>query len=165
MCGILGYIGDRQASDVLLDGLRKLEYRGYDSAGIAVLKNNKVQLRRSVGKLHCLEKLLSKRPVSGTAGLGHTRWATHGAPSEMNAHPHVDAEERVIVVHNGIIENYLQLKARLQKKGFQFRSETDTEVVAHLISSYFNPSLKKNPKDPKKVFMKAVPLCELFLGW
>ena len=156
MCGILGYIGHQQAPDVLVDGLKKLEYRGYDSAGVAVIENGQVQLRRAVGKLSKLEKLLAKEELQGTVGLGHTRWATHGAPSEDNAHPHTDTKRRVIVVHNGIIENYLGLKEELKKKGFKFRSETDTEVVAHLISSFLNPLLQKNSKDPKKIFVEAV---------
>ena len=156
MCGILGYIGTRQASDVLLDGLKKLEYRGYDSAGMAVIDNGLVELRRSVGKLGQLEKLLIQKKLNGKMGLGHTRWATHGAPSETNAHPHTDSTQKIVVVHNGIIENHLTLREKLEKKEFRFLSETDTEVVAHLISSYFNPLLKKNSKSPKDTFIMAV---------
>ncbi|OVE78244.1 glutamine--fructose-6-phosphate transaminase (isomerizing) [bacterium F11] len=156
MCGILGYIGKQRASNVLLDGLKKLEYRGYDSAGLAVMDGGQIELRRSVGKLSELERLIQQKHIHGRIGLGHTRWATHGAPSEINAHPHTDASQRIIVVHNGIIENYLSLKERLQKKGFVFASETDTEVVAHLIGSYFHPLIKKNPKNPKKMFVEAI---------
>lgn len=132
MCGIVGYIGNRNALELILEGLKKLEYRGYDSAGIAVENKGKLSLIRSEGKLRNLEKKLLSGAPEGTAGIGHTRWATHGRPSEMNAHPHV--EKGIAVVHNGIIENYLQLKEELQKEGAVFKSETDTEVVAHLIA-------------------------------
>ncbi|MBI3752715.1 MAG: glutamine--fructose-6-phosphate transaminase (isomerizing) [Deltaproteobacteria bacterium] len=132
MCGIVGYIGNNDASEVLLDGLRRLEYRGYDSAGVAVIDGKKVEVRRSVGKLVNLEKKIHGHPVKGHIGIGHTRWATHGRPSEENAHPHVEAG--VAVVHNGIIENYLALKEELKKQGAVFKSETDTEILAHLIS-------------------------------
>ena len=133
MCGIVGYIGKNEASDVLLDGLRRLEYRGYDSAGMVVLDGGRLDIRRSVGKLMNLEALLKKEPLRGGAGVGHTRWATHGRPSEENAHPHRDATGRVVVVHNGIIENYTTLKAGLVARGVRFASQTDTEVVAHLV--------------------------------
>jgi glucosamine--fructose-6-phosphate aminotransferase (isomerizing) len=131
MCGIVGYIGKREAAPLILESLRKLEYRGYDSAGIAVLDDGRVTIRRCEGKLNNLETLLNRQPVSGTVGIGHTRWATHGRPSETNAHPHRAGD--VVVVHNGIIENYLQLKEQLSKRGTQFSSETDTEIVAHLV--------------------------------
>ena len=131
MCGIVGYIGPREAAGVLLDGLRKLEYRGYDSSGIAVLLNGVIELRRSVGKLSRLSEEVVKRPVSGNTGIGHTRWATHGRPTEENAHPHI--EGGVAVVHNGIIENYLSLKEELIAGGARFKSETDTEILSHLI--------------------------------
>ncbi|MBL0059256.1 MAG: glutamine--fructose-6-phosphate transaminase (isomerizing) [Elusimicrobia bacterium] len=133
MCGIVGYIGPEEAADVLLDGLRRLEYRGYDSAGMVVLNGSAMDIRRSVGKLVNLEKLLKKSPLAGHSGVGHTRWATHGRPSEENAHPHRDVTGRVVVVHNGIIENYMSLKAGLQARGVKFVSQTDTEVVAHLV--------------------------------
>ncbi|MBL8024024.1 MAG: glutamine--fructose-6-phosphate transaminase (isomerizing) [Elusimicrobia bacterium] len=133
MCGIVGYIGKEEAADVLLDGLRRLEYRGYDSAGMVVLNGKGLDIRRSVGKLVNLETHLKKSPLSGHAGVGHTRWATHGRPSEENAHPHRDATGRVVVVHNGIIENYMALKSGLQSRGVTFESQTDTEVVAHLV--------------------------------
>lgn len=131
MCGIVGYIGPKDAVAVLMDGLKRLEYRGYDSSGIAVVKGGKVELRRSVGKLEKLEAVVVKKPLSGHIGIGHTRWATHGRPSEENAHPHL--EGGVAVVHNGIIENYLTLKEELVKEGARFKSETDTEVISHLI--------------------------------
>jgi glucosamine--fructose-6-phosphate aminotransferase (isomerizing) len=132
MCGIVGYIGKREAAPLILQCLRKLEYRGYDSAGIAVLDDGRVTIRRCEGKLNNLETLLNRQPVGGTVGIGHTRWATHGRPSETNAHPHRAGD--VVVVHNGIIENYLELKEQLSKRGTQFSSETDTEIVAHLVS-------------------------------
>jgi len=133
MCGIVGYIGPKAASDILVNGLRRLEYRGYDSAGVAVLNGGGIQLRRSPGKLAVLEDILKKDPLSGTLGLGHTRWATHGRPSEENAHPHTCCKNKVAVVHNGIIENYVELKKQLVAKGHEFKSQTDTEVLAHLI--------------------------------
>ncbi len=131
MCGIVGYIGGQQATPVILEGLKKLEYRGYDSAGIATLSEGESATRRSEGKLVNLENLLREQPLTGTIGIGHTRWATHGRPSEINAHPHKAGH--VIVVHNGIIENYLQLKEQLKQSGHIFKSETDTEVIAHLV--------------------------------
>lgn len=131
MCGIVGYIGEQQATPIILEGLKKLEYRGYDSAGIATLSSGESAIRRSEGKLVNLETLLREHPLSGMIGIGHTRWATHGRPSEINAHPHKAGS--VIVVHNGIIENYLQLKEQLKQTGHIFKSETDTEVIAHLI--------------------------------
>jgi glucosamine--fructose-6-phosphate aminotransferase (isomerizing) len=134
MCGIVGYVGDQDAVPILLDGLKRLEYRGYDSSGIAIHHNGKIEVRRSVGKLVNLEKTLSKKGLSGTTGIGHTRWATHGKPSEQNAHPHRSGG--CVLVHNGIIENYLPLKQQLQKEGYRFESETDTEVVAHLVAKY-----------------------------
>ncbi len=131
MCGIVGYVGEREASGVLVHGLQLLEYRGYDSAGLAVLANGDVSVRRSVGKLKNLENLLAVEPLPGKSGIGHTRWATHGRPSEANAHPH--RAGRVVLIHNGIIENFLELRAELQASGREFSSETDTEIVAHLI--------------------------------
>ena len=133
MCGIIGYIGQRQVVPLIIEGLRKLEYRGYDSAGIAVVSNGELSIRRSAGKLGNLETVLAKDPLSGEYGLGHTRWATHGRPTEENAHPHRDCKGRIVVVHNGIIENYLELKRELQSQGHTFVTETDTEVVAHLV--------------------------------
>jgi glucosamine--fructose-6-phosphate aminotransferase (isomerizing) len=132
MCGIVGYIGHREAAPLILDSLRKLEYRGYDSAGIAVLNDGEVTIRRCEGKLNNLETLLNRQPLTGAIGIGHTRWATHGRPSETNAHPHRAGD--VVVVHNGIIENYLELKKQLGERGTHFSSETDTEIVAHLVA-------------------------------
>jgi glutamine---fructose-6-phosphate transaminase (isomerizing) len=133
MCGIIGYIGQKQVLPILIDGLRRLEYRGYDSAGVAVLRNGQIELRRSAGKLARLEEAIAISPLEGEYGIGHTRWATHGRPTEENAHPHVDCTGRIVVVHNGIIENYLDLKHQLQKEGHVFVTETDTEIVAHLV--------------------------------
>jgi glucosamine--fructose-6-phosphate aminotransferase (isomerizing) len=134
MCGIIGYLGPKDAVEVIFQGLQRLEYRGYDSAGIAVIRNGAFEVRRSEGKLSRLGKTLKEQPISGSIGIGHTRWATHGRPSETNAHPHVAGS--VAVVHNGIIENYLDLKNRLIKEGHQFASETDSEIVAHLIDRH-----------------------------
>jgi glucosamine--fructose-6-phosphate aminotransferase (isomerizing) len=139
MCGIMGYIGEQEASRIIVDGLRRLEYRGYDSAGIATIANGHVDVRRCVGKLDNLEKLLNEKPLQGQIGLGHTRWATHGRPSEENAHPH--RAGKVVVIHNGIIENYLELKAELQQKGRTFQSETDTEVISQLIDERMSEGL------------------------
>ncbi|MBP7777523.1 MAG: glutamine--fructose-6-phosphate transaminase (isomerizing) [Acidobacteria bacterium] len=133
MCGIIGYIGQREVVPLIIEGLRKLEYRGYDSAGIAVVSNGELSIRRSAGKLGNLETVLAANPLTGDFGLGHTRWATHGRPTEENAHPHRDCTGRIVVVHNGIIENYLELKRELQAQGHTFVTETDTEVVAHLV--------------------------------
>ena len=135
MCGIIGYIGQRPVLPVLVEGLRRLEYRGYDSAGIAVVDNAHVEIRRSPGKLANLEAVLAAHPLEGRYGLGHTRWATHGRPTEENAHPHRDCTGRLVVVHNGIIENYVDLKRELQRDGHRFVTETDTEIVAHLVES------------------------------
>ena len=135
MCGIIGYIGPKPVVPVLIEGLRRLEYRGYDSAGLAVVNGHGIDVRRSAGKLHNLEEVLANDPLSGVYGLGHTRWATHGRPTEENAHPHRDCTGKVVVVHNGIIENYLELKRELQGKGHRFVTETDTEVVAHLVEA------------------------------
>jgi glucosamine--fructose-6-phosphate aminotransferase (isomerizing) len=137
MCGIVGYVGNKQVVPVIIDGLRKLEYRGYDSAGIAVVdEDHDLEIRRAEGKLRNLEEAIRLKPLDGTYGIGHTRWATHGRPTEENAHPHRDCTGRVVVVHNGIIENYLQLKARLRGSDHLFVTETDTEVIAHLIEEY-----------------------------
>src|SRR6202007_1610206 len=134
MCGIIGYIGSKKVVPVIIEGLRKLEYRGYDSAGIAVVgSDGKVQIRRAPGKLHNLEEAIRHSPVDGSYGIGHTRWATHGRPTEENAHPHRDCSGNIVVVHHGIIENYLELKHELQSEGHTFVTETDTEVVAHLV--------------------------------
>jgi len=137
MCGIVGYVGNKQVVPLIIDGLRKLEYRGYDSAGIAVVNDeHELEIRRAEGKLRNLEETIRLSPIDGTYGIGHTRWATHGRPTEENAHPHRDCTGRVVVVHNGIIENYLQLKERLRKSDHRFVTETDTEIIAHLIEEY-----------------------------
>ncbi|MFD1428506.1 glutamine--fructose-6-phosphate transaminase (isomerizing) [Kroppenstedtia sanguinis] len=134
MCGIVGYIGSKQAREILVEGLRKLEYRGYDSAGIALCHEGKMEVEKTKGPLSTLEERLQARSLLGQVGIGHTRWATHGKPSDENAHPHLDRGQQFAVVHNGIIENYLELKEELQKKGHTFISETDTEVIAHLLA-------------------------------
>src|SRR6478672_8496254 len=133
MCGIIGYIGSKPVVPVLIEGLRRMEYRGYDSAGVAVVSPEGITLRRSAGKLANLEQAIRVDPVEGLYGVGHTRWATHGRPTEENAHPHRDCTGRIVVVHNGIIENYLELKKELQSQGHEFKTETDTEIVAHLV--------------------------------
>ncbi len=146
MCGIVGYVGDKKATPVIVDGLRRLEYRGYDSAGVAVLEgangSAKLAVRRASGKLRNLEEVIRANPVDGTYGIGHTRWATHGRPTEENAHPHRDATGEVAVIHNGIIENYLQLKHELQNEGVVFVTETDTEVIPHLVARHFKGNLE-----------------------
>jgi glucosamine--fructose-6-phosphate aminotransferase (isomerizing) len=140
MSGIIGYIGNKRVVPVLLEGLQRLQYRGYDSAGIAVIQGHNLQVRRATGKLHNLEEVVRLDPVDGTYGVGHTRWATHGAPTEENAHPHRDCKGTVVVVHNGIIENYLELKKGLVAEGHKFATEVDTEVIAHLVEKYLEGS-------------------------
>jgi len=137
MCGIIGYIGKEDSLPILIKGLKALEYRGYDSAGVVVLVDNKFEISKSVGQVKELEKLLkNKKSLDSHIGIGHTRWATHGAPSKSNSHPHYDCLNRVFVVHNGIIENYKELKRYLKKNGHKFKSETDTEIIPHLIESF-----------------------------
>ncbi|MCU0789319.1 MAG: class II glutamine amidotransferase, partial [Verrucomicrobia bacterium] len=138
MCGIIGYVGKRQAGPVLLDGLRRLEYRGYDSAGVSILDNQRIETRKKKGKIEeGLARLLQQQAVSGHLGIGHTRWATHGAPSDENSHPHLDQSGRIAVVHNGVIENFDHLKQELLREGHTFASATDTEVLAHLIGRHY----------------------------
>jgi glutamine---fructose-6-phosphate transaminase (isomerizing) len=161
MCGIVGYIGNRKAVPIILDGLRRLEYRGYDSAGIAVLNgDNHLSVRRASGKLRNLEEAIRVSPLDGPYGIGHTRWATHGRPTEENAHPHRDCTGDIVVVHNGIVENYLQLKHQLQLQGHKFCTETDTEVIAHLVEKYYEGNLedavRKAVKDLNGVFALGV---------
>src|SRR3954464_6763550 len=132
MCGIVGILGTRPVAPLILEALKRLEYRGYDSAGVATLESGRLTRRRAEGKLRNLETKLAREPLSGTSGIGHTRWATHGRPTESNAHPH--ATDRLAVVHNGIIENFRELREELEKAGAKFASETDTEVVAHLVT-------------------------------
>src|SRR5262245_28113315 len=143
MCGIFGYVGPRNPVPIIMGGLRSLEYRGYDSAAIAVVENGNLKVVRSSGKLKNLEDVLDKEPVTGQFGIGHTRWATHGRPTEENAHPHRDCKGRIVVVHNGIIENYLALKNRLIAEGHRFTTETDTEVIAHLLEKNFKGNLEE----------------------
>src|SRR6201997_2960307 len=158
MCGILGYIGPKKVVPVIIEGLRKLEYRGYDSAGIAVVgSDGKLEVRRAPGKLRNLEEAIQKAPLDGSYGIGHTRWATHGRPTEENAHPHRDCTGQYVVVHNGIIENYLELKEKLQRGGHKFVTETDTEVVAHLVEEYaknlpFEKAVRKTLKDLRGIY-------------
>src|SRR5579864_1131017 len=141
MCGIVGYVGKKRVVPVILDGLRRLEYRGYDSAGIAVAGNGGgLQVRRAEGKLRNLEEVIRLKPLEGTYGIGHTRWATHGRPSEENAHPHRDCTGKIVVVHNGIVENYLTLKKKLIEEDHKFTTETDTEIIAHLVEKHFSNS-------------------------
>src|SRR3989339_48087 len=141
MCGIFGYIGPKEALPFLVEGLKKLEYRGYDSAGVATLHAGKLFVSKCVGKISDLESQLQQKPLSGHIGIGHTRWATNGQPSHINSHPHEDCKSQLVVVHNGIIENYLELRETLKAKGHIFRSATDTEVLAHLIEDNFQGSL------------------------
>lgn len=136
MCGIVGYIGEQNATPIVLTGLKKLEYRGYDSAGLAVITNGHIEVRRDAGKLANLEQLVASLPIVGKIGIGHTRWATHGEPSARNAHPHLSSSGNVVVVHNGIVENFIELKEELSQKGFQFQSDTDTETIVQLIEMY-----------------------------
>ncbi len=137
MCGIVGYIGPRNAAQIIMDGLRRLEYRGYDSAGIAVIQDGQIAIRRDVGKLSNLSARLAEAPIEGNIGIGHTRWATHGKPSERNAHPHMDFSGQLVVVQNGIVENFRELRAELEAEGIAFQSETDTEVIAHLVGLHY----------------------------
>src|ERR1700758_1831287 len=150
MCGIVGILGRQPVAEHLVDALKRLEYRGYDSAGIATLEGNELERRRAEGKLRNLEKKLEREPLKGTIGIGHTRWATHGRPSETNAHPH--ATERLAVVHNGIIENFRELREELEKSGATFGSDTDTEVVAHLVTREI-----KNGRAPAEAVAAALP--------
>ena len=148
MCGIVGYVGKKQVVPVIIDGLKRLEYRGYDSAGIAVAGNGEgLQIRRAQGKLRNLEEAIRLKPLDGTYGIGHTRWATHGRPTEENAHPHRDCNGRIVVVHNGIVENYLALKHQLAQEGHVFVTETDTEVIAHLVEKYYDGNLENAVRD------------------
>lgn len=141
MCGIVGYIGKRNAVDIILSGLHRLEYRGYDSAGVAVIRNGSIEWVKTLGKLVELDKKLEETPLEGAPGIGHTRWATHGAPSEANSHPHFDGPMEIAVVHNGIIENFQELRKELQAEGVEFRSDTDTETISHLIRKYYKGDL------------------------
>lgn len=150
MCGIVGYIGNKKASDILVDGLEKLEYRGYDSAGIAVFEDGQITIRKHKGRLDNLKESLKEKDINGHVGIGHTRWATHGEPSDINSHPHASHNGKFVIVHNGIIENYIELKEDLVKKGFRFISDTDTEVVAHLLEDLDNGDLLSTVKEATK---------------
>src|ERR1700693_5723431 len=159
MCGIVGYVGKKRVVPVIIDGLRKLEYRGYDSAGIAVCGNGDgLQIRRAEGKLRNLEEVIRLKPLDGTYGIGHTRWATHGRPTEENAHPHRDCTGRIVVVHNGIIENYVSLKRKLIEEGHKFTTETDTEVIAHLVEKYFLKTANGNRPSLEDAVRKTVKM-------
>src|ERR1700737_9911 len=159
MCGIVGYVGKKRVVPVILDGLKRLGYRGYDSAGIAVAGDGDgLQIRRAEGKLRNLEEAIRLKPLDGTYGIGHTRWATHGRPTEENAHPHRDCTAKVVVVHNGIIENYVVLKKKLAEEGHKFSTETDTEVIAHLVEKYFLSKRKGHQPSLEEAVRKA--LCE-----
>jgi glucosamine--fructose-6-phosphate aminotransferase (isomerizing) len=143
MCGIVGYVGSRECLDILMDGLRRLEYRGYDSAGLALINGDGISIQKNAGKISALEKLIGGQPPSGTIGIAHTRWATHGEPTTNNAHPHVDGSGEIALVHNGIIENYHVLKSKLESSGHTFDTDTDTEVLAHLIEEYYTGTLEE----------------------
>ena len=152
MCGIVGYVGNKQALTVVVDGLRRLEYRGYDSAGVAVVYNKKLDVRKKAGKLTNLETLLGNDPLpDSTTAIGHTRWATHGIPNDANAHPHTDVSNEIAVIHNGIIENFSELRAELQKAGVKLNSDTDTEVVAHLLNFEYPKSNNDLAESMRKV--------------
>lgn len=157
MCGIVGYIGSNEALPILVGGLKKLEYRGYDSSGVALIEDGKIETVRASGKIAALEDKLKSKPLHGHVGIAHTRWATHGAPTEQNAHPHQSFDGNISIVHNGIIENYAILKKKLQSEGIEFKSETDTEVVAHLIARYYKGNLKE-------AVLKAISLIEGTFG-
>ena len=160
MCGIVGYVGSRDASEFLLEGLRRLEYRGYDSAGMAVLtESGELNVRKTTGRIEALAEVINQSPLCGPLGIGHTRWATHGPPTEANAHPHVGGKGVVVIAHNGVIENYQELKARLESDGYVFSSATDTEVVAHLVAACLDSvSAAANGKshDPHELLLSAV---------
>ena len=167
MCGIVGYVGKKSVVPVIIEGLRRLEYRGYDSAGIAVSGDGHgLEIRRAEGKLRNLEEVIRQNPLHGTYGIGHTRWATHGRPTEENAHPHRDCTGKIVVVHNGIVENYLSLKKKLIEEGHKFTTETDTEIIAHLVEKYSQPTnggrplleeaVRKTVKELSGVFALAV---------
>src|SRR6476620_3705033 len=161
MCGIVGYIGKNEAVPMILEGLRRLEYRGYDSAGVAVFNGRQcLDVRRASGKLRNLEEAIRTNPMAGSYGIGHTRWATHGRPTEENAHPHRDCKGDIVVVHNGIVENYLVLKQQLQHEGHVFKTETDTEIIAHLVEKHFQGNLENavraSVKELQGVFALAV---------
>ena len=158
MCGIVGYVGRAEAAPILLDGLRRLEYRGYDSAGIAIVDGGRLETRKCAGRIAALAQLMRKEPVSGSLGVSHTRWATHGKVTDENAHPHFDASGKLALVHNGVIENYQTLKDELIRSGdTNFRSETDTEVLAHLIGKLYDESCANTVDVPEKKTRLVAP--------
>ena len=154
MCGIVAYIGEQNATPIIVNGLKKLEYRGYDSAGVAVLQDNRIEVRRDAGKIARLETLIAAQPVQGMVGIGHTRWATHGAPNQQNAHPHLSSNGEIVIVHNGIVENYLSLRDELLAEGAVFHSETDTETIVYLIERYY--AVSQNLSKAVQLTMKRV---------
>src|ERR1700756_2114912 len=162
MCGIVGYLGPKSVVPVLIEVLKRLEYRGYDSAGIAVVDGSEIQVRRASGKLKQLEDVLQKNPCQGSYGIGHTRWATHGRPTEENAHPHRDCKGKIVVVHNGIVENYLALKRKLIEEGHKFTTETDTEIIAHLVEKYSAPANGQRPSLEEAVRQTVKQLTGVF---
>ena len=150
MCGIVGYVGDRDVSAVLIVGLERLSYRGYDSSGISVVSKGELSFWKKSGKIHELSKVIDGLSIQASLGIGHTRWATHGIPNDINSHPHLNKAKKIAIVHNGIIENFLELKKSLIKDGYVFRSQTDTEVVVHLIDKYFSSNLVQAVADACK---------------
>ena len=161
MCGIVGYIGERDCSEVLLNALSKLEYRGYDSAGIAVFEDGEIHVEKAKGELKNLKEIVDQNKPDGHVGIGHTRWATHGVPSKANAHPHTDSSETFAVVHNGIIENYIELKKELENEGYSFKSETDTEVIPNLIHYFYN---KDNNNDELRIVRAVKNATDKLIG-
>src|SRR3954453_18265510 len=153
MCGIVGYVGAAEAAPILLDGLRRLEYRGYDSAGVTVVNGKQLETRKCAGRIANLAKLMTEKPPAGTYGISHTRWATHGKVTDDNAHPHFDQSGKLALVHNGVIENYAALKEQLVQEGHTFKSETDTEVLAHLIGSIYDKN--RDGQDSKGKLVNA----------
>ena len=161
MCGIVGYIGKQKASPILLAGLAKLEYRGYDSAGVAIIENNQIRVVKDKGRVENLASLVNKENLEGSIGIAHTRWATHGIPSKTNSHPHMDNSNSFAVVHNGIIENYIELKKFLEDNGYHFVSDTDTEIIPNLISYFY----KKDTKNDDEKLLRAIKkACEKLIG-
>lgn len=158
MCGIIGYVGSKKAEPIIIDGLKRLEYRGYDSAGIAILNEGRLRITKCKGRIKVLEALLKKKKLIGRIGLGHTRWATHGKPSKINAHPHVDCKGKMAIVHNGIIENYAELKRDLERRGCKFKSETDTEVIVHLVNRFYKGNLEEAVKEAAKTIKGSYAL-------
>src|SRR3989344_4061338 len=161
MCGIVGYIGKNQALPVLMEGLKKLEYRGYDSAGVCMLQNGSLTILKQKGKVEELDRLIREHKPKAHVGIGHTRWATHGVPNEINSHPHIDCTGSIAIVHNGIVENYTALKELLKKEGHEFVSETDSEVIAHLIEKFRGGNLEESVAKALKLIEGAYALAIL----